>query len=124
MGSIDNTKEGFPLLVQWNIKVNKYVTGPHRSRERPTERKPRTTAAGSVPMTTTINTSFKSSIGPGAPNAAPESAAGDSGLMALYRKLYRPAVTYDGGPRGPHPGDVIYWIACLGAAFLLILAAT
>jgi hypothetical protein len=32
--------------------------------------------------------------------------------------------TRGGGPRGPHPGDVIYWIACLGGACLLILCAT
>jgi hypothetical protein len=44
--------------------------------------------------------------------------------MSLYRRLHRPAGTYDGGPRGPHPGDLIYWIACLAAVFLLILAAT
>jgi hypothetical protein len=75
-------------------------------------------------MTTTIHTSFNLSIGPDAPLAPQSGAPGDRGLMALYRKLYRPAGTYDGGPRGPHPGDVIYWIACLGAAFLLILAAT
>jgi hypothetical protein len=59
-----------------------------------------------------------------APHAPQDTAAGGRGLMALYRRLYRPAGTYDGGPRGPHPGDVIYWIACLAAAFLLILAAT
>jgi hypothetical protein len=75
-------------------------------------------------MTTTILTSFNSSIGPNAPDASQDTTAGDPGLMALYRRLYRPAGTYDGGPRGPHPGDVIYWIACLAAAFLLILAAT
>jgi hypothetical protein len=27
-------------------------------------------------------------------------------------------------PRGPHPGDVLYWVACVGGACLLILAAT
>ena len=27
-------------------------------------------------------------------------------------------------PRGPHPGDVIYWVACLGGACLLLLCAT
>jgi hypothetical protein len=75
-------------------------------------------------MTTSIHTSFNSSLGPLAPNAPQDTAGSDHGLMALYRKLYRPAGTCDGGPRGPHPGDVIYWIACLTAAFLLILAAT
>jgi len=28
-----------------------------------------------------------------------------------------------GGPRKPHPGDVLYWVACLGGACLLLLAA-
>jgi hypothetical protein len=32
--------------------------------------------------------------------------------------------TRGGGPRGPHPGDVLYWVACLGGACLLILSAT
>ncbi|HEX9201780.1 MAG TPA: hypothetical protein VF865_19640 [Acidobacteriaceae bacterium] len=28
------------------------------------------------------------------------------------------------GPRKPHPGDVLYWVACLGGACLLLLSAT
>ena len=32
--------------------------------------------------------------------------------------------TRSGGPRGPHPGDIIYWIACLGGVCLLLLCAT
>ena len=32
--------------------------------------------------------------------------------------------TKNGGPRRPHPGDVLYWVACLGGACLLILCAT
>lgn len=32
--------------------------------------------------------------------------------------------TRGGGPRGPHPGDVLYWVACLGGACLLLIAAT
>jgi hypothetical protein len=27
-------------------------------------------------------------------------------------------------PRGPHPCDVLYWVACLGGACLLLLSAT
>ena len=30
----------------------------------------------------------------------------------------------NGGPRRPHPGDVLYWVACLGGACLLLLSAT
>lgn len=32
--------------------------------------------------------------------------------------------TRGGGPRRPHPGDVLYWVACLGGACLLIILAT
>ena len=32
--------------------------------------------------------------------------------------------TRSGGPRGPHPGDILYWVACLGGACLLLIAAT
>jgi len=27
-------------------------------------------------------------------------------------------------PRGPHPGDILYWVACLGGACLLLFSAT
>jgi hypothetical protein len=29
-----------------------------------------------------------------------------------------------GGRRKPHPGDVLYWVACLGGACLLLIKAT
>ena len=32
--------------------------------------------------------------------------------------------TRNGGPRRPHPGDILYWVACLGGACLLLLSAT
>ena len=48
---------------------------------------------------------------------------GDRGLIAKYRQLFRPAQTKDGGPRGPQPGDVLYWMTCVGAVCLLLLAA-
>jgi hypothetical protein len=48
----------------------------------------------------------------------------DRGLMARYRRLYRPAETDGSRPRAPHPFDIAYWITCLGAACLLLLAAT
>jgi hypothetical protein len=32
--------------------------------------------------------------------------------------------TRGGGPRGPHPGDILYWVACLGGVGLLLIAAT
>ena len=41
-----------------------------------------------------------------------------------HRGLYLLADTRGTGPRGPHPGDVLYWAACLGGACLLLLSAT
>ncbi len=38
--------------------------------------------------------------------------------------LHLPPDTRGGGPRGPHPGDVLYWVACVGGACLLLMAAT
>ncbi len=38
--------------------------------------------------------------------------------------LYLVADTRAAGPRGPHPVDVVYWVACLGGACLLLLTAT
>jgi hypothetical protein len=40
------------------------------------------------------------------------------------RGLHLLADTRGTGPRGPHPGDVLYWVACLGGACLLLLCAT
>jgi hypothetical protein len=38
--------------------------------------------------------------------------------------FHLPPDTRGGGPRGPHPGDVLYWVACVGGACLLLMAAT
>jgi hypothetical protein len=46
------------------------------------------------------------------------------GLFARYRNMYRGDNPQNSGSRIPHPGDILYWAACLGAACLLILAAT
>jgi hypothetical protein len=37
--------------------------------------------------------------------------------------LRLPPDTRGGGPRGPHPGDVLFWVACVGGACLLLMAA-
>jgi hypothetical protein len=55
------------------------------------------------------------------PNEAPTP---NTGLIARYLRLYRPSETNSRGPRTPHPGDIAYWVTCLGAACLLLLAAT
>ena len=44
--------------------------------------------------------------------------------QAAHRGLHLLADTRGTGPRGPHPGDVLYWVACLGGACLLLLSAT
>ncbi|MGA1982035.1 MAG: hypothetical protein ABSG84_06155 [Acidobacteriaceae bacterium] len=38
--------------------------------------------------------------------------------------LRLPPDTRGGGPRGPHPGDILYWVACIGGVGLLLMAAT
>ena len=43
---------------------------------------------------------------------------------AGQRRIHLLADTRSTGPRGPHPGDVLYWVACLGGACLLLLCAT
>jgi hypothetical protein len=41
-----------------------------------------------------------------------------------HRGSHMPLDARTGGPRRPHPGDVLYWVACLGGACLLLLSAT
>jgi hypothetical protein len=50
--------------------------------------------------------------------------ANRDGMETAHRGLHLPPDTRGGGPRGPHPGDVLYWVACLGGACLLLLCAT
>lgn len=47
-----------------------------------------------------------------------------SGSHTAHSSLHLLADTRGTGPRGPHPGDVLYWVACLGGACLLLLSAT
>lgn len=42
---------------------------------------------------------------------------------SAHRGLHLPLDARTGGPRRPHPGDVVYWVACLGGACLLLLFA-
>jgi len=53
---------------------------------------------------------------------ANQAAANQSGLFAKYRRLYHPAETDGRGSRVPHPGDILFWVTCVGAASLLALA--
>jgi hypothetical protein len=43
---------------------------------------------------------------------------------ATHRGLHLLPATLKSGRRRPHPGDVLYWVACLGGACLLLLSAT
>jgi hypothetical protein len=48
----------------------------------------------------------------------------DAATHSAADVLHLPPDTRGGGPRGPHPGDVLYWVACVGGACLLLIAAT
>jgi hypothetical protein len=53
-----------------------------------------------------------------------QSTANHGGLFQKYRRLYNPAVTDGRRSRVPHPGDILFWITCVGAACALLLAVT
>jgi hypothetical protein len=40
------------------------------------------------------------------------------------RQIHLLSETRNPRPRRPHPGDVLYWIACVGGACVLLLCAT
>jgi hypothetical protein len=46
------------------------------------------------------------------------------GLLARYRRLYNPDDNDGARPSVPHPGDVLYWVACVGAVCALLFVAT
>lgn len=48
----------------------------------------------------------------------------DAATRPAANLLHFPPDTRGGGPRGPHPGDVLFWVACVGGACLLLMAAT
>jgi hypothetical protein len=53
-----------------------------------------------------------------------QSVAMGSADRAAVEAAHLPSDTRGGGRCGPHPGDVLYWVACLGGAGLLLLCAT
>ena len=55
---------------------------------------------------------------------APTATEGPSHAYAAQGNLYMLADTRNTGPRVPHPGDVLFWVVCLGGACLLLLIAT
>jgi hypothetical protein len=56
-------------------------------------------------------------------NSASASASISRGLLARYRRLYNPG-NEGARPSVPHPGDVLYWVACVGAVCALLFVAT
>lgn len=48
----------------------------------------------------------------------------DAAARYAVDPLRLPPDTRSGGPRRPHPGDILYWVACVGGACLLLIAAT
>jgi len=55
---------------------------------------------------------------------ATEKTESPSHAYAAQGNLYVLADTRGGGPRIPHPGDILFWVVCLGGACLLLLIAT
>jgi len=49
--------------------------------------------------------------------------ANQLGLLARYRRLYSVSGTGE-RPRVPHPGDILFWVTCLGAVSFLLFVAT
>jgi hypothetical protein len=46
------------------------------------------------------------------------------GLLEQYRRLYNPGDIDGARPSVPHPGDILYWVACVGAVCALLFVAT
>ncbi len=52
------------------------------------------------------------------------SPAVSDGLIARYRALYSRSETRSSPARLPHPGDILYWVGCVGAISALLFVAT
>jgi hypothetical protein len=68
-------------------------------------------------MTTSNNTSANGTVAAGASASA-------RALLARFRRLYNPEDNDGARPSVPHPGDILYWIACVGAVCALLFVAT
>ena len=44
-------------------------------------------------------------------------------LIERYRQLYQNP-QQSNGVRAPHPGDILYWVGCVGAISALLFVAT
>lgn len=44
-------------------------------------------------------------------------------LLDRYRQLYQNS-SHSGHLRAPHPGDILYWVGCIGAISAILFVAT
>lgn len=44
-------------------------------------------------------------------------------LVERYRQLYQTPV-HGSSSRAPHPGDILYWLGCVGALSAILFVAT
>lgn len=51
-------------------------------------------------------------------------ASGARALVERYRRLYLKARPNGTGGAAPHPGDLLYWLGCVGAICTLLFATT
>lgn len=57
-------------------------------------------------------------------SAKPYVSAPPSSPHLLAHDTPNPFETQEGRRRGPHPGDILFWVACVGGVGLLLLAST
>lgn len=46
------------------------------------------------------------------------------GLLLRYRYLYHSSENHGAGARALHPGDVLYWVGCVGGISAILFVAT
>lgn len=44
-------------------------------------------------------------------------------LLLRYRYLYQSSDSPGGRPLAPHPGDILYWVGCVGAISAILFVA-
>ena len=75
---------------------------------------------------TTHRIAYRQSLDPvRARVAASQQLTNDQMIQAVESAPYAADVVHlSRGTQGPHPGDVLYWVMCLGGACLLLIEAT
>lgn len=46
------------------------------------------------------------------------------GLLLHYRHLYHSSQNSSPGAAAPHPGDILYWVGCVGAISAILFVVT